>query len=37
MVLRRLFCEKDQMDVIDPSKHVLLEPKLLASFPVGEP
>jgi hypothetical protein len=23
------------MDVIDPSKQVLLEPELLASFPVG--
>jgi SnoaL-like domain len=35
IVLRRLFYEKDRMDVIDPSKQVKLEPELLASFPVG--
>ncbi|MEO8098097.1 MAG: nuclear transport factor 2 family protein [Acidobacteriota bacterium] len=35
IVLRRLFYEKDRMDVIDPSKQVQLEPEILASFPVG--
>ena len=35
IVLRRLFYEKDRMDVVDPSKQVWLEPDLLASFPVG--
>lgn len=35
IVLRRLFYEKDRMDVVDPSKQVSLEPALLDSFPVG--
>jgi len=35
IVLRRLFYEKDRMDVVDPATQVTLEPELLASFPVG--
>ena len=35
IALRRLFYEMDRMQVIDPAKQLMLEPELLASFPVG--
>jgi hypothetical protein len=35
IVLRRLFYEKDRMDVVDPSRQVSLDRALLESFPAG--
>lgn len=35
IVLRRLFYEKDRMDVVDPAQTLVLDPVRLSSFPVG--
>jgi hypothetical protein len=35
VVLRRLIYEKDRLDIIDPSKSLKLDAKLLGSFPEG--